>query len=58
LLAEAENVDLMVVGYRGLGGFAGLLLGSVSSQLAMHSPRSVIVTRSPKGGRKPLRGAA
>jgi ATP/maltotriose-dependent transcriptional regulator MalT len=48
LLAEAENVDLMVVGYRGLGGFAGLLLGSVSSQLAMHSPRSVIVTRSPK----------
>jgi len=47
LLAEAENADLMVVGSRGLGGFASLLLGSVSSQLAAHSACSVIITRSP-----------
>jgi nucleotide-binding universal stress UspA family protein len=47
LLAEAENAHLMVVGSRGLGGFTGLLLGSVSSQLAAHSPCSVIITRSP-----------
>jgi nucleotide-binding universal stress UspA family protein len=47
LLAEAENAHLMVVGSRGFGGFTGLLLGSVSSQLAAHSPCSVIITRSP-----------
>ena len=51
LLAEAENADLMVVGSRGLGGFTGLLLGSVSSQLAAHSPCSVIITRSPHADR-------
>lgn len=51
LLAEAANADLVVVGSRGLGGFAGLLLGSVSSQLAAHSPCSVIVTRSPDAHR-------
>ena len=51
LLAEAENADLMVVGSRGLGGFASLLLGSVSSQLAAHSVCSVIITRSPTADR-------
>jgi nucleotide-binding universal stress UspA family protein len=51
LLAEAENADLVVVGSRGLGGFAGLLVGSVSSQLAAHSPSPVIVTRSPQADR-------
>jgi nucleotide-binding universal stress UspA family protein len=50
LLAEAENAELVVVGSRGLGGFASLLLGSVSSQLATHSLCSVIVTRSPEAG--------
>jgi nucleotide-binding universal stress UspA family protein len=48
LLAEAENADLVVVGSRGLGGFAGLIVGSVSGQLAAHSPCPVIVTRSPR----------
>jgi len=50
LLAEAENAELVVVGSRGLGGFASLLLGSVSSQLATRSPCSVIVTRGPEAG--------
>lgn len=36
LLAEAEHADMLVVGARGHGGFAGLLLGSVATQLANH----------------------
>ena len=32
LLDEAANADLLVVGSRGLGGFAELLLGSVSHE--------------------------
>jgi nucleotide-binding universal stress UspA family protein len=38
LLAEAKDADLLLVGSRGLGGFTGLLLGSVSQQVAHHSP--------------------
>lgn len=36
LLAEAEHADLLVVGARGHGGFAGLLLGSVATQCSRH----------------------
>jgi nucleotide-binding universal stress UspA family protein len=38
LLEEAKGAELLVVGSRGLGGFRGLLLGSVSQQCAQHSP--------------------
>lgn len=48
LLEAAEGADLLVVGSRGRGGFASLLLGSVSAQLAQHAPCPITIVRSPK----------
>ena len=45
LLGEAEEADLLVLGGRGLGGWSGLLLGSVSQQCARHAPCPVAVVR-------------
>jgi nucleotide-binding universal stress UspA family protein len=46
LLGAAEHGPAMVVvGSRGLGGFKGLLLGSVSRQLAEHAPCPVTIVR-------------
>src|SRR5690606_17633072 len=45
LLEAARRAALIVLGSRGLGGFTGLLVGSVAVQLAAHSPCPVVVTR-------------
>ncbi len=43
--ATKEEVNLIVIGTRGLGGFRKLLLGSVSSACVDHAPCSVLVIR-------------
>jgi nucleotide-binding universal stress UspA family protein len=47
LVLEAGEDDLLVVGSRGLGGFRGLLLGSVSQQCAQHARCPVTVVPHP-----------
>jgi nucleotide-binding universal stress UspA family protein len=50
LLLRAAAADLVVLGSKGRGGFAGLLLGSTSLHVAMHASCPVVVLRGPCAG--------
>ncbi len=47
LMEASVGSTMLVVGTRGHGGFAGLLLGSVSSACAEHATCPVLVVRAP-----------
>jgi nucleotide-binding universal stress UspA family protein len=49
LLGAAKGADLLVVGSRGLGGFTGLVLGSVGEQCVRHAGCPVLVVRPHEG---------
>jgi nucleotide-binding universal stress UspA family protein len=43
LLQESESAQMLIVGSRGRGGFAGRLLGSVSTACAAHATCPVLI---------------
>lgn len=45
LIKWSEHADLVVVGSKGHGGFAGMLVGSVSQHVLAHSACTVVVVR-------------
>jgi hypothetical protein len=54
LAEQASEADLLMVGHRGLGGFASACLGSVGLQCVLHAACPVVVV--PLGARRPCRG--
>ena len=42
-LADQVDADLVVVGARGRGGFVGLLIGSVATQVVNHARRPTVI---------------
>lgn len=57
LIRESEGAELVVLGSRGLGGFTGLLIGSVAVTLAAHAHCPVVVLHaSEEDGTPPEEG--
>jgi nucleotide-binding universal stress UspA family protein len=48
LLKRAAGARELVVGSRGRGGFAGVLLGSVSQHCAHHAPCPLVIVPAPR----------
>jgi len=46
--AWSRDARMLVVGSRGLGGLAGMLLGSVSEQCVRHAACPILVARPPR----------
>jgi len=55
LVDESSRADLLVVGSRGHGGFAQLLLGSVGQQCAHHAACPVVIVRPKAEAAAPAR---
>lgn len=43
LIGESRTADLLVIGTRGLGGFSGMLLGSVAHQIIQHTKCPMLI---------------
>jgi nucleotide-binding universal stress UspA family protein len=56
LIDASHDAALVVVGHRGLGGFAGLLVGSVGVQVAAHAACPVVVVRGSDPDSEPDNG--
>ncbi|HEX6497462.1 MAG TPA: universal stress protein [Micromonosporaceae bacterium] len=50
MVGEAQRAALVVLGDRGLGGFTGLLVGSVAVHVAAHGTAPVLIVRGDEDG--------
>jgi nucleotide-binding universal stress UspA family protein len=57
LIDASRDADVLVVGHRGRGGFASMMLGSVSLHCVLHARCPVVVVRPSSGGGTEVVGA-
>ena len=50
IIKASQGADMVVVGRRGMGGFARLLMGSVSDQVSRYAHCPVLIVPSPEEG--------